>query len=346
MSLASLGLDRRAFTAALGLTSLLAAGIVLGSRNLRNYDPLLLTYTFGTLFAAFAVVYRTAVWIQRPPTWTYLRRSWSILRSGGAPAKLGFVTRQAAVHLGAQRFIRNRGFLRWMIHLLLAWGSMLAGAVTFPLVFGWLTFETPLSDHQLYQVMLFGFKVGQFHTASPVRFVTFNLLNIAAIMVTTGALLSLHRRLKDAGARGRQQFGNDLVPLLLLLAISVTGLMLTFSMHALGGAGYPMLSLIHAITVTVTLVYIPFGKFFHIVQRPAHLGVMLYRREGAAGPQAACRTCGASFASAMHVADLGRVLVETGVPLAVDICPPCKRRRLGRGHALERGRLSGAGREA
>jgi NNP family nitrate/nitrite transporter-like MFS transporter len=322
------GLDRRAFAAALGFTSLLAAGIVLGSGNLRNYDPLLLTYTFGTLFAAFAAVYRTALWLQRPPTWTTFRRAWGILRAGGAAGKLAFLARNAAVHLGAQRFIAGRGFLRWFTHALLAWGCMLAGAVTFPLVFGWMTFETPMDDPALYHVMLFGLKVGQFHTTSPVRFAVFNLLNVSAVMVTAGALLSLHRRLKDPGSRARQQFGQDLVPLLLLLAISLTGLMLTFSMHLLEGAGYPALSLVHAVAVVGTLLYLPFGKFFHVVQRPAHLAVMLARREGERSARAACASCGGDFASAMQVEDLGAVLERSGAAVPVDLCPPCKRRRV------------------
>jgi hypothetical protein len=157
----------------------------------------------------------------------------------------------------------------------------------------------------------------------------FNLLNISAIMVTLGALLSLHRRLRTKGSAARQQFGNDIVPLLLLLAISITGLMLTFSMHALGGAGYAVLSLVHAVTVTATLLYIPFGKFFHIFQRPAHLAVILYRREGEASSKAACRRCGAEFAGAMHVGDLKAVMTESGFSLDLDLCPSCKRRQLG-----------------
>ena len=36
----------------------LGCGIWLGSRNLRNYDPTLLIYTFGAMFSAFAITYR------------------------------------------------------------------------------------------------------------------------------------------------------------------------------------------------------------------------------------------------------------------------------------------------
>jgi len=127
----------------------------------------------------------------------------------------------------------------------------------------------------------------------------------------------------------RQQFGNDIVPLLLLLAISLTGLMLTFCTHFLRGAGYTVLSLVHAVTVSVTLLYIPFGKFFHIFQRPLHLAVILYRRDNEAAPPAVCRRCGDGFAGALHVADLKTVMSETGFTLDLDLCPRCKRKRFG-----------------
>jgi hypothetical protein len=133
----------------------------------------------------------------------------------------------------------------------------------------------------------------------------------------------------------RQQFGNDIVPLLLLLAISLTGLMLTFSTHFLRGAGYTVLSLIHAMTVSATLLYIPFGKFFHIFQRPLHLAVILHRRDNEAAPPALCRRCGEGFAGAMHVADLKTVMAEMGFQLDLDLCPKCKRKRIGIAHERE-----------
>ena len=42
--------------------------IVLGSRNLEHFDAALVGYTFATLFAAFGITYRYAMWLQRPPT--------------------------------------------------------------------------------------------------------------------------------------------------------------------------------------------------------------------------------------------------------------------------------------
>ncbi len=334
-------LDRKGVLAGFAVVALLGAGIVLGSRNLRDFDPILLTYTFGVLFSAFAVAYRYAVWLQRPPTKLYLRRGLQILVRGAVLGKLFFMLGAAYKNLVAHRFIRKRGQMRWVVHFLIAWGTLLAGAVTFPLVFGWLHFDTRADDPQVYQVIFSGLVIGEFHTRSLWRFVMFNLLNLSAIMVTTGVLMALHRRLRDPGSMSRQQFGNDIVPLLLLLAISVTGLMLTFSMHALHGAGYSILSLVHAVTVSATLLYVPFGKLFHIFQRPAHLGVILYRRENEAAPPAVCRSCGEGFAGAMHVADLKQVMGETGFQWGahLDCCPRCRRRALSlaQGRAMLRG---------
>jgi hypothetical protein len=327
-------MDRKGTVAGLAVMLLLAGGIVLGSRNLRHYDPILLTYTFGTLFAAFAVAYRYAVWLQRPPTALYMRRGWEFVRRGNVLGNLRFAARAAYENLLAQRFIRKRSFVRWLIHFSIAWGTLLALAVTFPLVFGWLHFASDPDRPEIYRVLLFGLQIAQFNAHSIGRFVIFNLLNVSAVMVIVGAGLSLHRRLGTKGSAARQQFGNDIVPLLLLLAISVTGLLLTFSMHALGGAGYPVLSLVHAVTVSATLLYIPFGKFFHIFQRPAHLAVILYRREGQATPKAVCGRCGTPFASALQVTDLARVLEETGFRLNLELCPACKRRQLGLAQAV------------
>ena len=75
----------------------------------------------------------------------------------------------------------------------------------------------------------------------------------------------------------------DFFPLILLFAISVTGLALTVSQMWLRGAFYSFLAILHAITVIAALLYLPFGKFFHIFQRPAQLGVKLYQDAGERG---------------------------------------------------------------
>ena len=55
------------------------------------------------------------------------------------------------------------------------------------------------------------------------------------------------------------------------------------------GLHFVFLSQLHAVTVIFTLLYLPFGKFFHIFQRPAQLGVAFYRETGAKGEAARAR---------------------------------------------------------
>jgi hypothetical protein len=133
-----------------------------------------------------------------------------------------------------------------------------------------------------------------------------------------------------------QSFANDLFPLVLLFAISVTGLGLTASVMWMRGSFYHFLSVLHAITVIAGLLYLPFGKFFHIFQRPAQIGVKLYQEVGAADPGAHCVRCGERFTSRMHLDDLKSIVLPQlgfdyagdGTPHWQDLCPACKRRTL------------------
>src|SRR5262249_52652043 len=68
----------RAAAWGIGATSVLAALIVLGSRNLAHFDAALVGYTFATLFATFGIAYRYAMWLQRPPTALYWKRGWQL----------------------------------------------------------------------------------------------------------------------------------------------------------------------------------------------------------------------------------------------------------------------------
>ena len=137
------------------------------------------------------------------------------------------------------------------------------------------------------------------------------------MLVIAGVVLSLWRRLRDKGAQTLQSFAMDFFPVILLFAISVTGIALTVSQEWLRGTAYSFLAIIHAITVVAALLFLPFGKFFHIFQRPAQLGVKLYQKAGAEGPGAICPRCKERFASAMHVRDLKTVLPQLGFDYTV-----------------------------
>jgi NNP family nitrate/nitrite transporter-like MFS transporter len=313
-------------------TGLLIAAIVAGSRNLQNFDPALVAYTFAVIFAAWGVVYHYNVWIQKPPTRVYWRRGWELFRARG----IGHLGRVAVTHIFAQVFIRRRSALRWWMHQLLFWGCVLAVLITFPLVFGWIYFRTPPGDQLSYVTYLFGFPAFRFPVHSLTAALLFHGLDISAALVLAGIALSLWRRMRDAGARALQAFGMDFLPIILLFAISVTGLALTVSQEWLRGELYPFLAILHAITVIAALLYLPFGKFFHIFQRPAQLGVKLYEQAGEEGEGALCARCGERFASRMHIDDLKSVLPQVGFDYRMpgpagywqELCPACKRKSL------------------
>ena len=102
------------------------------------------------------------------------------------------------------------------------------------------------------------------------------------------------------------------------------------------GAFYGFLSILHAITVIAALLYLPFGKFFHIFQRPAQLGVKFYHAAGDKDEGSLCARCGQRFASRMHVQDLKFVLRQLGYDYAMpgpaghwqQLCPACKRKAI------------------
>jgi MFS transporter, NNP family, nitrate/nitrite transporter len=326
----------RAGAWATAVTALLVASIVVGSRNLQNFDAALVVYTFAVIFATWGVAYHYAVWLQKPPTRVYWRRGFHLFWSRGALASLLSVGRLAATDLAAQQFIGHRSRLRWWMHQLLFWGCLLAAAITFPLVFGWIHFGSAGQDQMTYLTYVFGFPIASFPLQTFLSWAIFHGLDLAAVLVLGGIALALWRRLRDRGALAVQTFTMDFAPLVMLFAISITGLALTASTLWLRGALYPFLSLLHAITVIAALLYLPFGKFFHIFQRPAQLGVRLYHEAGAQAEQARCVRCGASFASRMHVNDLKGVLPQLGFDYTSDgpgghwqeLCPACKRRTL------------------
>jgi len=326
-------------------TLALAGLIVLGSRNLAHFDAALVGYTFATLFAAFGIVYRYAMWLQRPPTALYWRRGWQLfLRPGHLAGTLGVVLRRFVGGFVLNAFIWRRGLTRGAAHWLIMWGCILAAAITFPLVFGWVHFETPPGRLDLYDAYVFGFAVQRFPVDSLMGFLTFHALVWASLLVVAGVMLAMRRRMREHGAAAVQFFGEDILPLILLFAISVTGLMLTASYTWMKGYAYDFLAILHAVTVIFTLMWLPFGKFFHIFQRPAQLGVAVYKDVGARGEQARCRRCGEAFTSLMHVEDLITVERQLGYRYELDdpevghyqwICPRCRRSML----ALAQGRL-------
>ena len=326
-----------------------AAGILLllmyvGSRGFRDFDPALIGYAVASLFACAAIVYRYSLWITRPPTWRYFRAGWvNFLSLRNLRRYTLLVPKTWWRDIFGQTFLLHRSFERWLMHMCICWGVILSCLITFPLTFGWLRFT--LVGHDRYQLWFFGLPMFRFAIEGIVGFSIFHGLDFTALILIVGLGIALKRRLQDVGLRTTQRFGFDLVPLVLLFAIAVTGLALTASTTWWQGRYYWFISLTHQVVVVAWLLSIPFGKFFHIFQRPASVGVTLYqtvnenqqRDASAAGlgqvvPGAACARCGRELPSAQFVGDLKATLASLGQQYQLgpdlelqDLCPTCKR---------------------
>jgi hypothetical protein len=336
-------LNIRALWIALLSTGLLILAVIIGSRQLQNFDAALVAYLFGSIFAFFGVVYRYAVWLQRPPTLLYWKRGWQLFFTGktivlGWAFLVHFVN-DIVIH----KFIFARGKQRWAGHMLLVLGCISAFAVTFPLTFGWVHFALKQDTTNIYVAHVFGFAVFEFPLHSMISYFIFHLLDWSSFAVIAGITIIFRRRLINAGLMAVQTFENDWLPLILLLAISITGLGLTLDYEFMQGKAHQFMAITHAITVILFLIWMPFGKFFHIFQRPAQLGIAIYRKQGQMGEQAVCPHTKKAFASQLHVGDLKQVTQELGFDYTLkdgsshlDLSPEGKRAALARAHLQAR----------
>jgi hypothetical protein len=326
------------------LLALLAAAIlivlmVIGSRGLRDFDSALIGYAVASIFALAALVYRYTLWLGRPPTWRYFRAGWvNFLSWQNFRHYTLLIPKAWWTDILAQTFIRKRGTIRWVAHLCIFWGVILSLLITFPLTFGWLHFT--LIPPNLYRAWFFGIPLFIFPIRSGAGFLLFHGLDFSAVLLLIGLSIVFWRRVTDAGLLAIQRFGFDLVPVVLLFSIAVTGLALTASSLLWGGRFYWFLSLTHEVIVVVWLISIPFGKFFHIIQRPASIGVTLYQtvnqeveHYGAQPQTGVCKRCGQELPSQQFIADLEGVLHDLGQDYDLgnnrgklqEYCPTCKR---------------------
>jgi len=312
-------------------SAVLTALVIIGSRNLENFDSALFGYTVASIVAFGAIFFRYAIWLQRPATRAYFLRGLKLFFQKGKLTKnSGVAAKTVATNLIEQRFIFKRDRVRWLMHLLIMWGCILSAAVTFPLVFGWVSFR--LEGDTGYRAYVFGFSLNLMEGRSLIAWVTFHALDFTAIMVIAGCAIAINRRLRDRGAVAVQTFLLDFVPHMLLIAICVSGLMLTASSLWFGGYMYSFIALSHQALVIMTLFFIPFGKLFHIVQRPASIGVELYQNRSEEMEQAVCPRCGTMFVGKLWLDDLKGVVDKLGFDYRLDnghtlqdYCPRCKR---------------------
>lgn len=337
------------------LLSALAVAVLLvliyvGSRGLRDFDSALIGYAVGTVVAVAGLVYRYSLWVTRPPTWRYFRGGWRGFLSWKNFRRYTFLVPVAWwTDIFAQTFILRRGFSRWLMHMCIFWGVVLSLAITLPLTFGWFRFT--LEPGLEYRMWVFGFETVKFPLETALAWVIFHGLDFTAVLLLIGVGIALWKRSTDAGMLATQRFGFDLLPLVLLAAIAITGLALTASSMFWEGHHYWFISLVHQVVVVGWLLILPFGKFFHIVERPATIGVTLYQRLGeeaprpsGAGAAGACAGCAEPLPSLQFAEDLKATLGDLGQRYEMaefgvlqDYCPTCKRTLRGRAYFQQLG---------
>ncbi len=321
-----------------GMAALVLVALIwLGSNQLANFDSALIGYAVGIVALTYAVVMRYARWLRMPSTGRYWRRGWQLTTSWSSFRTLpGLLPRAIAGQLLLQGFIRRRGWVRWIGHQCLFWGVIGATLITFPLVFGWLAFKLEPGTQEMYRMWVFGFPTITFDSTSFLGWSLFHALNYTAVLVIIGCAIFLWRRFRDRAAIAGQRFGYDMVPLLMLIVISVTGLLLTVSASLFHGSYYDFLVVIHMAAVVLSLVFIPFGKFFHVVQRPASVGIQMYAELNGREGRRPCAKCGEPLAPDLFVQDLQSTLQDLGQDYRLDgasmpaghlteLCPRCKR---------------------
>ena len=144
-------INKKAFRNAVIATLIVIAITVIGSVNLQNYDAALMIYFFGTISMTFGIAYKHSVWLQRPPTQKYWKRTWQLLRSKDYWAQLKDYGRLTFKNLLLQKFLMPRSKMRWLGHFLLSVGCLISFAVTFGLTFGWMHFTLVPGTTDMYE---------------------------------------------------------------------------------------------------------------------------------------------------------------------------------------------------
>lgn len=301
-------------------TAALVAAVYVGSGGFRHLDSALLGYLGAVLVATAGTVYRMSAFWRRPASAVYGRALAAAVKQ---PAQLRRMLAGAGSDLAAQRFIARRSRPRWIAHLLLSLGTLASCIVALPLVLGWLHFEAAGAAD--YRAVFFNIPLNSFAVDGPIGWVAFHFLGGTGVAVALGAAYFLAVRFRQSRVPGVTAPAH-LVPLLLLLAVALTGLALPASRHAPGM--FRVAALAHEITVVILLVALPFSKLGHLLIRPLQLGAKLVRASGA--PALACANCGVPLGAAAQHAAVDRLLAARGAHFAIHLrhCQGCRRRLL------------------
>ncbi|OXS54286.1 hypothetical protein B1A99_27250 [Cohnella sp. CIP 111063] len=304
---------------------LLLLSIYIGSVGFGYVDLALYGYLWATVLSILLFTARIAAWTSRPPARRLWRQGLSLFSS---PRGWMFLIRTLFDNIGRQRFISGRSWQRWAQHMLLSWGVLVSFGITYALVLNWMHFE--LVEPRTYSVVVFGIHLFRMGVDSFLAILLYHGLNWTGIAVIIGCLMAMRRREINRKNLVEQTKDFDIFPLVLLIAISITGSLLTVSAMWMEGVFYTGIALSHQVAVIVFLLYMPFSKFWHIPLR--FLGVVVPMYHAAHAPKA-CSRCGREYATETQIRDVQAVLQERGIPVRVggtslhmsDFCSECRR---------------------
>lgn len=289
-------------------------------------------YIISSFIFFIGITVRICAWLIRPATHQVMKRSLKNLRKKSRKKRnVRAMLKTAVDNIILQKFIFKRGWYRGLQHFFIAWGCLLSLAITFGLVFNWFYFD--LVDPQTYQIIVLSIPTITMHPDGFLAFISYNALNFSSIMLLVGLIMAISRRINNHDTKVTQRAEFDLFPLYLLLAVTVSGLLLTLSYKFLGGFMHSPMALVHQATVVIFLVYFPFGKLFHLPIRPMATSVPMNYWEEEGADTRPCKKCGDTYSNDDQIADVKEILgqqafdlqMEDGTYLS-DYCPACRRR--------------------
>jgi len=304
---------------------LVFASIYIGSEGFGYYDIALYGYLLATLVFFVAMSLRVTAWYLRPATGRLWHQGF---KRAASSQGIGYLIRTFWNNLLMQRFIFKRSPWRGLQHFLISGGVFISFGITFALVLGWMHFE--LADPRTYDVVIFGIHLFQMGVDSTLAFLLYHGLNWSGLMVLIGCTMALIRRTQETKILVEQGKEYDIFPLLLLMAVTISGSLLTVSAMWMRGVMYTGIALLHEITVVVLLLYFPFSKFWHVPLRFLALMVPMYHE---LAEEKNCSRCGRIYATKTQIEDVQRALKHRNLSLPIeqtslhmsDLCSECRR---------------------
>jgi hypothetical protein len=302
--------------------------VYIGSEFFTHVDLALFGYLTATIVCFVTMTMRITAWTLRPPTRRLWQQGFQMIKSRKG---IRFFFSTLFRNIGAQEFVHSRSAFRWIMHLLISWGVIFSFGITFALVLNWMHFE--LVEPKVYQVVIFGIPLFRMGVDSFLAILLYHGLNWTGIAVIIGCAMAMYRRAHDRKRLVEQMQEYDIFPLVLLIAISVTGSLLTVSALWMEGTYYLGIAIAHEITVIIFLLYLPYSKFWHLPLRFLAVVVPMYH---ALNEQKPCARCGREYATKAQIHDVQLALRRRNLSAPIqntelhmsDLCSECRRTSL------------------